>query len=456
MRRLLCVLLLSGAASAQTGELDKLRQELEDAKKRIDALEKAEKEAKERADLMKEMESEAPAAAPSSSGIAAVSLGGGAQAKLLDLSFDLLATGGVSTARDPEIRQLQAGDHDPHRRGFTIQNFEITGTGAIDPYFNGEAHIVLKIDHLGETTIELEEAFLTTTSLPFGFQVKAGQMFESFGRINPTHPHTWQFVDAPVVATRFLGPDGLRSQGAEVSWLAPTPFFLLVTAGAFNANGGTEFSFINEEAPPYYVNAERRDVASLRDVQYVARAASNFDLGDTVSTTIGASWAHGPNSTGGSADTNIYGADFYARWKPLQNDQGWPFVQFQAEWMGRSTEQARGLDDAGTYYKHDTFWDWGWYAQAVWGFTTHWTAGVRFDNARGELGAEQPDNPLHDNRYRCSAMLTYYPSEFSKIRLQYNYDHASHISSGHDSRNDEHSVWLQIEFLLGKHGAHKF
>jgi hypothetical protein len=45
--------------------------------------------------------------------------------------------------------------------------------------------------------------------------------------------------------------------------------------------------------------------------------------------------------------------------------------------------------------------------------------------------------------------LTFYPSEFSKIRLQYNYDHGELFGT-------DHSVWLQVEFLLGAHGAHKF
>ena len=52
-------------------------------------------------------------------------------------------------------------------------------------------------------------------------------------------------------------------------------------------------------------------------------------------------------------------------------------------------------------------------------------------------------------RWRLSPNLTYYPSEFSKIRLQYNYDDRAQIGI-------DHSVWLQFEFLLGSHAAHKF
>ena len=45
--------------------------------------------------------------------------------------------------------------------------------------------------------------------------------------------------------------------------------------------------------------------------------------------------------------------------------------------------------------------------------------------------------------------LTWYPSEFTKVRLQYNYDNRKNVGI-------DHSIWLQFEFLLGSHGAHKF
>jgi len=45
--------------------------------------------------------------------------------------------------------------------------------------------------------------------------------------------------------------------------------------------------------------------------------------------------------------------------------------------------------------------------------------------------------------------LTWYPTEFSKFRLQYNYDDRRDFGT-------DHSVWLQFEFLLGAHAAHKF
>src|SRR2546430_13787185 len=187
----------------------------------------------------------------------------------ISLSFDALATAGTSTAND--IEQLQPGGHDPKQRGFTIQNLETTFEGKVDPYFRGQANIVLQIDPRGETTIEAEEAYLQTMSLPWNLQVKAGQFFTEFGRLNPTHPHTWDFVDQPLVNGRFLGEDGLRSAGGRISWLAPTPFYSELYMTVANSQGGTAFSFRNEHEGTLFFgrpSVEGR-VKSLGDMLFV-------------------------------------------------------------------------------------------------------------------------------------------------------------------------------------------
>ena len=93
--------------------------------------------------------------------------------------------------------------------------------------------------------------------------------------------------------------------------------------------------------------------------------------------------------------------------------------------------------------------DWGGYAQVLWGFKERWVAGLRGDYANGNNGAFDANDVFRGERERVSPALTYYPSEFSKIRLQYNYDHGELFGN-------QHSIWLQVEFLLGAHGAHKF
>src|SRR2546423_4007903 len=81
----------------------------------------------------------------------------------ISLSFDALVTAGTSTAND--IEQLQPGGHDPKQRGFTVQNLETTFEGKVDPYFRGQANIVMQLTPGGETTLEAEEAYFETMSL---------------------------------------------------------------------------------------------------------------------------------------------------------------------------------------------------------------------------------------------------------------------------------------------------
>jgi hypothetical protein len=50
--------------------------------------------------------------------------------------------------------------------------------------------------------------------------------------------------------------------------------------------------------------------------------------------------------------------------------------------------------------------------------------------------------------------VTWYPTEFSKFRLQYNHDFLEANHFMHSGNAD--SVFLQFEFSLGAHGAHKF
>src|SRR5262245_61325073 len=82
-------------------------------------------------------------------------IGFGDARNYLNISFDALVAAGTSTAND--IDKLQLGGHDPNQRGFTVQNLESVFEGKVDPYFRGQANVVLQIDSHGETTIEAEE-----------------------------------------------------------------------------------------------------------------------------------------------------------------------------------------------------------------------------------------------------------------------------------------------------------
>lgn len=378
----------------------------------------------------------APAPAP----ITVVS--GNAGKNYVNLSLDALFAVGGST--EPDIPGLETGGHDPAQRGFTVQNVELVLDGAVDPYFKGQANVVLQITPEGGTTVELEEVYATTTSLPRNLQVKVGQFFSEFGRLNPTHPHTWDFVDQPLVSGRMFGGDGLRSVGARLSWLMPTPFYSEVLFAVQNGKGETETSFGSVAGESQFGRPlDPAVVKTFGDMLYVPRWNGSFDIGDTQTLVVGASGAFGPNSTGPDANTEIGGVDFLWKWKSPRADKGFPFVKVQAEGMARRYEAA-----ATATLPSDTFRDHGAYGQVVWGVKPMWTVGARFDTVGGDVG-DDPADPRFQPRKRASLEGTWYPTEYSKLRLQYAYDDRTGFANAS-------SIWLQFEFLLGAHAAHKF
>ena len=227
------------------------------------------------------------------------------------------------TQGDPSLQQLEGGDADPRKNGFTVREVELSMQGAVDPYLDGEMHLTTAIDPIsGDTQVDLEEAFMTTRSLPGGFQLKAGEYLTEFGRINPTHPHAWAWLDQPIIETRVFGPDGMRGPGARLSWLVPVSWFSQVYVGVQNANGETMPSFLASEEyfavrpiggrPFVYI-----DPRNLGDMTYSERWENSWTTcNDEVTWLLGQSIALGSNCTGASGDTQIYGVDLTRKWKP--------------------------------------------------------------------------------------------------------------------------------------------
>ncbi len=397
---------------------------------------------------------------------------------------------GGSSAKDIE-GGTQPGGHDPNQRGFTVQGVEMNLRGAVDPYLRGNANILYSLDAEGESFLELEEAWLETTALPWNFQLRGGQLLSDFGRLNSQHPHSWGFVDAPLISARMFGADGMRNPGARLAWLAPMPFFTELSLGIQDSHGGTAASFRSaghshggeeEEGVPFGFRHPDNDrgVRDFADLLFTPRLATSFELTDHQTLALGASGAFGPNNNGAGGDTatQIYGVDCFWKWKPARSEGGFPFVSWQTEAMVRRyelgafdwDENGNGVADDGEVVDartgtpallgRETVTDWGFYSQVLYGFRKGWVAGLRGDFVRGERGAYERLPLTLDGsrlgrdseraeRWRISPNLTWYPSEFSKLRFQYNYDDRRGVGV-------DHSVWLQFEFLLGAHAAHQF
>lgn len=368
----------------------------------------------------------------------------------MDIGLSALFATGAASKGNSTIANLQGGGHDPSKIGFTLQNLELTLGGAVDPFFDAQTNIIMLLNDEGEAILEIEEAYLLTKQLPAGLQIKAGQFYTEFGRQNILHPHSWAFVDQPIVLSRLLGGDGLRSQGARVSWLSPLPWYAEIFFGVQNAKGATGNSFLSaghehshadegaeEETSEYPING-------LEDFLYSARWLNGLDLNDNMSANLGFSGVWGPNANGAGTENNlrtaIYGADLYLKWQAENSSRGFPFVSWHTEYLFRSYEEIEET----VFTRKDN----GWFSQVSYGFKPGWIAGLRLEMADSNEEDEHAING--DERFRTALNLTWLPTEFSKIRLQYNFDHAHHIGE------DVHLLWLQFEYNLGSHAAHVF
>ena len=205
-----------------------------------------------------------------------------------------------------------------------------------------------------------------------------------------------------------------------------------------------------------------QDVRKLQDFVYLMRWENAFDMSDDITAVFGVSSLLGPNSTGPAGSTWLYGFDMKWRWQPANSFRGYPFLTWQTEYMRREYEAAAAsmgvtLDDGHmetVVFPADTLKDWGVYSQLLYGPVINLAVGMRFEYADGKgIGyghGGRDGDPFRNERYRVSPLVQWRTSEFVRIRLQYNYDHATHLEEY------AHTVWVGFEWLYGAHPAHSF
>ena len=286
---------------------------------------------------------------------------------------------------------------------------EVTFQAVVDPY--ARADVFLSATPNG---LDIEEGFLTLTSLPGGLLAKVGKIKEQFGKVNTMHAHTLPWVDVPLVMKNFLGgEEGLDDSGISVSRLLLNPLlFLEATGEIYQGNSG-----------PFQAH-ERSDVS------WLARLRGYRDVNEATNLDIGASFTQGHNDAGANTMTRLFGIDATLRYRPLRRAIYRRFMA-RTELMWSHREQEPGNVSA-----------FGMYASGDYQFARRWFAGVRFDRSE-----RATDSNLIDQG--PSFVVTYWPSEFSQIRGQYRHTRYAEGVTANEAL-------FQFLFSIGAHGAHTF
>ncbi len=342
-----------------------------------------------------------------------------------DMAF-ILDVAGAGFRGEP----LQLGAHDPNSNGFNLQQLELHVESTVDPFFTFTANIVF-----AQFGVEVEEAYATSLALPANLQVCAGQFLTRMGRLNPTHPHAWHFVDQPLVNGKFFGGEGSRGLGAEASWVLPLPWFTELIASSTMADGAC--------CARSFYGGQNLGVDGPADLLYTLRLEQFFEITPSFSALLGISSQFGPNPTGAGNRTEIYGADLYLRWRPVNNPQR-RSVSLQVEAMQRRRQVPFGL-----------LTDQGGYADLVAQLNQRFEVGGRYEFVTGideatSQGAEWLDPDWIGHVNSGALQVTFYPSHFSRLRLQGSYDRRQWVEQ------PTLAAILALEVLVGAHGAHNF
>lgn len=392
-----------------------------------------------------------PAPAPAPLAATAASSGG---TNAFNPAVSLILGGTYANlSQDPNKYRIQGfmpgGETGPGARGFNLGESELTLAANIDPQFNGRLTFSLASDN----SVAVEEAYVATSGLSNGLNLRAGRFLSGLGYLNGQHAHTWDFVDAPLAYQAFLGgqykPDGL-----QLRWLASTERFFEL--GAELGNGAA-----------FPGNDRNKNGIGARSVF----AHVGDDLGESASWRAGLSWlrsgAHERAyedfnrldqavATAFSGKSQTWILDGIFKWAP-QGNATQRNVKLQGEYFRRreSGSLAAG-DDSGSFASTQS----GWYAQAVYQFMPQWRVGARHDRLSsgtpaiglvndGSVARSDFQRLLPFQPRRNTLMVDYSPSEFSRLRLQFARDQAR------PDANDT-QVYLQYIMSLGAHGAHAF
>jgi hypothetical protein len=342
--------------------------------------------------------------------------------------------------------------HGALERGFNLREMELAFSGAVDPYFDVWATLAVSEDGL-----EAEEVYVQTRKFLPGVQLRVGKFFSGVGHINKQHPHQWDFVDQALAMQTLFGGT-LVDTGLQVTWLPPLPVYTLFgfealqgTNERLSYNAADDYADVFEEAPGprlftgfLKVSPDLGFAHALQGGVSAGRSRSHQEVVGGVDGTIEEAL---------EGDTWFLGTDWVWRYDSA-GQLGRGDLTVQGEYLYRKKDLAavRSLGAIAMATPVVSAQD-GLYAQAVYGIASRWTLAGRVDviglTNRVETGGTVTE---YDRTHRYTAALTFNPTEFSRLRVQYENGRA---------RTDGRSVpfqqvFVQFQMSLGVHGAHRF
>lgn len=311
------------------------------------------------------------------------------------------------------------GFNEEFRSGAFFRAMEINFQSNLDPF--SFAKFIVELNTEG---IEFAEGYMTWTRIFPGVGITAGKFRQQFGVLNRWHVHSLDQFDFPLALTTILGNEGLNQIGLSFDWLMPS----IIS----DANSLT-MQITNGQNEHLFAGSMFSSPAGLLHLK------NYWDISRDTYLELGLTGMIGQNNQRGydeednliledSRLTALGGLDLTVLWEPLNQARYHSFI-WRTEFYYANKE-----------LMNDRIKVFGGYSYAEYKFDLQWQVGTRFDYT-------QPFETNNSGKYSYQIVpyLTWWQSNWVRLRLQYNYLNGTEIPTA------QNTIRLQIVFAAGPH-----
>ncbi|MES2504086.1 MAG: hypothetical protein V4534_04325 [Myxococcota bacterium] len=293
---------------------------------------------------------------------------------------------------------------------FQLREVELDVRGSIDPWADGVIIIAVE-GHDGHFHVDVEEGYAVLKKLPilddapWGLTLKAGRYLQPFGRFNQIHLHDLPQINQPLVIKAFLDDHAFSRVGFSGEFFIPTPGENNSLRLNLNLINGGGLAFINVPNPKY--------PAGLGHLSWFWDLAAEHDLEVGLSAYV----EHNPANPN---PIQLYGTDINYKWRPYHLGDKKSFL------LGGELFVANGFKGLNNRWPLG-FFVWSQYQLNQWFYPS-----VRYSYAQGVK---------NELLQAAGVYLTYYTTEFLRLRAGYEYDIGK----------NQNQFLFELNFVLGSH-----
>jgi hypothetical protein len=309
---------------------------------------------------------------------------------------------------NPEISAtgiFLASTRSDNRDEFNLQATEIDIQSALDPYSRTRWII-----GIGKEGVEIEEGYVTYSSLPGGLALMAGRFKQRFGALNRQHLHALPQTEYPLAYRTVFGQEGLAQTGLSFNWLLPKPWASANEITLELTNSENEEAFSGED---------------FDDLSALLRIKNFWELSPARYLEWGLSGVTGKTTWGG--DSRVFGTDLTFHWQPPARAKYRELI-WRTEFLLSQRDDLLGIEQEA----------WGGYSYVEGLLRRNLYAGMRYDRAEDPLS---PD----ERRSGFVPYLTWWQSEYVRLRAEYSY------LEDDTSGDSDDQFTLQLTWAAGPH-----